>query len=137
MRIRNRCLRDFKKRNRPQLNEDVWYDVDLDAVLIEQSIAKQYGILPAMQGELPYSEWAKLVSGLMDDTPLGRVVSTRMEKDRKIIAQMTPWQRAVRSEWQSFRAKKLAIQTKPEEARAQMARLETMIARMFGGEGKA
>ena len=35
-------------------------------MLIEQSIAKQYGILPAAQGELGWAEWVKLVGGLMD-----------------------------------------------------------------------
>ena len=48
-------------------------------MLIEQSIAKQYGILPAAQGELGWAEWVKLVGGLMDDTPLGRVVAVRNE----------------------------------------------------------
>ena len=51
------------------------YDAAFDAVLIEQSLATQYGILPAAQAELPYPEWAKLVGGLMDNTPLGRVVA--------------------------------------------------------------
>ena len=49
-----------------------WYDVESDRVLIEQSIAKQYGVLPSEQGNLRYADWAKLVGGLMDDTPLLR-----------------------------------------------------------------
>lgn len=103
-------------------------------MLIEQSIATQYGILPADQGELSYPEWSKLVSGLMDNTPLGRVVAVRGERDPKIIAVMTPWQRNIRAEWQSFMASK-AAERPPEELRNQMASLERMLAQAFGGGG--
>lgn len=108
------------------------YDVEFDAVLIEQSIATQYGILPGDQGDLPYPDWSKLVSGLMDNTPLGRVVTVRSETDPKMISQMGPWQMKIRSEWRSFLASRTA--KKPEsELRAQMASLERMLAQAFGG----
>lgn len=122
---------DFRGKITPDPSEAL-YDAEFDAVLIEQSIATQYGILPADQAELPYPEWAKLVNGLMDNTPLGRVVSVRGEKDRKIISQMSPWQRNVRAVWQSFVAKK-AKERPAEELRAQMASLEKMLAKAFGG----
>lgn len=122
---------DFRTKGQPDLSDSL-YDVDFDATLIEQSIATQYGILPQEQGNLPYPEWSKLVSGLMDNTPLGRVVSIRGEKDPKIIAQMNPWQRKIRSEWQTFAASK-AVQKPREELLAQMAELERMLASAFGG----
>lgn len=107
--------------------------MEFDAVLIEQSIATQYGILPAAQGELPYPEWAKLVGGLMDSTPLGRVVAVRAEQNRDVIAKMSPWQRKIRSDWQAFQAKK-AVKKPPEDLRRQMDNLERMLAKAFGGE---
>lgn len=114
-------------------NEDSpLYDVDFDAVLIEQSIATQYGILPGAQGELPYPEWSKLVSGLMDDTPLGRVVSVRGETDQKVISRMNGWQRRIRAEWNTFLASRTA-QSPQEELRRQMDALERMMAAAFGG----
>lgn len=113
-------------------DNEALYDADFDALLIEQSIAKQYGVLPVAQKELPYPEWAKLVSGLMDDTPLGRVVAVRREDDPKIIAKMTVWQRRIRSEWQSFQANRLKKRS-PDMLRAQMADLERMMAVAFGG----
>lgn len=106
--------------------------MEFDAVLIEQSIATQYGILPQDQGELPYSEWSKLVSGLMDNTPLGKVVETRGETDQKIIAQMNSWQRKIRAEWQEFLAKK-AQQQPRQDLMTQMKALEAMFANAFGG----
>jgi hypothetical protein len=88
-------------------------------------------VLPSAQEELPYEDWAKLVGGLMDDTPLGRVVAIRSEKDRKIIAQMTSWQRRIRSEWTAFQAQKLAPKD-PQETCAVLEGLEKMFTQMFG-----
>ena len=109
--------------------------MDFDAILIEQSIATQYGVLPAAQGDLPYPEWGKLVSGLMDDTPLGRVVAVRAERDPKVIAQMGPWQREIRSAWRAFLARR--TKNTPEDLREQMRELEAIIAQAFGGETSA
>ena len=108
------------------------YDPDFDAVLIEQSIATQYGILPNDQAELPYEEWSKLVSGLMDNTPLGKIVSIRGETDPKIVAQMNPWQRQIRASWQSFLASK-AKEKPRQQLMQQMNELERMLAQAFGG----
>jgi hypothetical protein len=124
--------RDFREKRNGAESEV--YDLNFDAVLIEQSIATQYGILPAAQGDLPYPEWAKLVGGLMDDTPLGRVVAVRAEQDPQIIAKMGPWQKRIRSEWQRFLAGKAQKQD-PADLRRQMRDLEAMIARAFGGDG--
>ena len=45
---------DFSRR---APNEDVWYDLEHDRVLIEQSIAKQYGVLPSDQDSLSFADW--------------------------------------------------------------------------------
>lgn len=132
--MRTSTTRDFSRRRRnPQPGEPKLYDLAFDALLIEQSIATQYGILPAAQGDLPYTEWGKLVSGLMDDTPLGRVVAVRAEEDRKVIAKMTPWQRRIRAEWSAFLAQDAVQRQSPADLRAQMDSLERAMARMFGG----
>lgn len=70
----------------------------------------------------------------MDDTPLGRVVAVRAERDPQIIAKMGPWQKRIRSEWQQFMARKAQNQD-PADLRQQMRDLEAMIARAFGGDG--
>lgn len=112
--------------------QDAAYDQEFDKVLIEQSIATQYGILPSQQGYLSYSEWFKLVSGLMDDTPLGRVVAVRTETDQKIISQYSPWQRQIRAEWNAFKAQRMSQQS-TEDMEQQMKQLERMLASAFGG----
>ena len=103
--------------------------MDYDSILIEQSIAKQYHVLPSAEDELHYTDWAKMVSGLMDDTPLGRIVGIRRETDRDVLKHYTKEQRQVRSDWAAFRASKIV---KTDDVK-RMAQLEQMIAGMFGG----
>lgn len=124
---------DFRK---PKQQIEFWYDMEKDAVLIEQSIAKQYGIIPSEQEELKYSDWAKLVSGLMEDTPLGRIVSIRSETDRKAIKKFTSEQKKIYNDWQRFRSRK--IMSDPEFFRSyeeQMKALERSFAAAFGKKG--
>lgn len=103
-----------------------------DRVLIEQSIAKQYGVLPSDQGELHYGDWAKLVAGLMEDTPLGRVVQVRMEKDGEVLRRMTPQQKQLRAEWAQFTRKR-----REPHYEEDIGRLEAMMAALFGKGGGA
>lgn len=101
-------------------------------MLIQQSIAKQYGVLPSDQGELHYSDWAALVSGLMEDTPLGRVVQVRMEKDPAVLRRMTPQQKQLRAAWAQF----VKGRQKPVFEK-DIGRLEAMMAALFGKGGGA
>lgn len=101
--------------------------------MIEQSIAKQYGILPSDQPDLHYADWAKLVSGLMDDTPLGRVVAVRSEDDPDMLKVFTSEQNRLRAEWKQFCGQKVLRESDEESVRLQMKNLERMIASMFGG----
>ena len=102
-------------------------------MLIEQSIAKQYGVLPSRQGELKYSDWAKMVSGLMDDTPLGRVVQLRTEQDKAVLKRLTKEERQMRAEWAAFQRARRG----PDHSETDITQLETMIAALFGGGGRS
>lgn len=100
--------------------------------MIEQSIAKQYGILPSRQGDLSWSDWCKLVGGLMDDTPLGRVVALRMENDPEVIKRFSSSQKRVRSEWMTFQLSKAKLDPQCEEAlRAEMTELQAALKAAF------
>jgi len=116
---------DFRNPKSRQPNSNSWYDVDYDKILIEQSIAKQYGVLPSEQENLKYSDWSKMVSGLMDDTPLGRVVGVRSETNKDIIKNFTKEQRAVRNEWSRFLASRVTTEQFSEtDWNEQMAEME-------------
>lgn len=111
---------------------ETWYDLEYDHTLIVQSVAKQYGLLPSAQDEMSYSEWLLLVSGLMEDTPLGQVVLIRKENNKDRLKHFTQHEHHIRNEWRNFRAKqKLSsgIIQKPEDI---AANFEKMFAKMFG-----
>lgn len=80
---------------------------------------------------MKYSDWHKLVSGLMDDTPLGATVQIRSESDKAVIAKYTPHQRKIRTDWMAFRAKTLA--RNPKEAKNAAEQLCKMMKGLFGG----
>ncbi|MDD4849666.1 MAG: hypothetical protein PHO10_03080 [Gemmiger sp.] len=108
----------------------------LDAALIAQSVAAQYGVLPGAQAELPYPEWALLVSGLMGETPLGRVVAVRLERNPARLREFTPWERRERRRWEAFKAGEAEARARRDPAgyAAEMAALEAGMARAFGAE---
>lgn len=100
-------------------------------MLIEQSLAKQYGVLPSEQKDMRYADWAVLVAGLMHNTPLGQTVLIRKETDSKVIQKFTPEQKKIHSDWQMFVYKN----TSEEQHRQQTAQLEKLLENMFGRKG--
>lgn len=86
--------------------------------------------MPSEQGDLSYNDWAKLVSGLMNDTPLGKIIEIRSEDDADIIKNMNSEQLAIRNEWQEFRMSQTVYSK--EEMRMQSEMLEKMMAELFG-----
>lgn len=95
-----------------------------------QSVAAQYGVLPAAQRELPWPEWSVLVAGLMDDTPLGRLAAARLQRDPAALRRMTPWQKRERARWRRFLAGRR--QRRADETRREQRTMQTALARMFG-----
>ncbi len=66
-----------------------------------------------------------MVSGLMDDTPLGRVVGVRSETNKDIIKNFTKEQRAVRDGWSRFLASRVTTEQFSEtDWNEQMAEME-------------
>lgn len=122
---------DFRKSQLP--SSDNWYDLEFDKDLIKQSIAKQYHILPSEQEELHYSDWLNLVAGLMDDTPLGRVVQIRCESDNDVIANYTNHEKKIRSEWISFRDSQIQKNYTEKEKNDVAAYFEKLFTDMLGG----
>ena len=81
--------------------EDSHYDLYEDYALIEASFAQQYGIRLRNEDEMSWNEFCTLLSGLMPDTPLGRVVSIRAETDPDIIKNFNDGQRRIYNEWRA------------------------------------
>lgn len=77
-----------------------FYDLYEDYSLIEASFSQQYGIRLRQEEDMSWEEFCTLLSGLLPDTPLGRIVSIRAEKDPKVIKNFTDDQKKIRSDWQ-------------------------------------
>lgn len=108
-----------------------FYDLEFDRELIIQSIAKQYHILPSAQENLHYSDWYRLVAGIMEDTPLGQTVLVRKEDNKDIIKRMSPHEKEIRRQWFEFTHK----DKKPKQANIKAIKeFENMFREMFGGE---
>lgn len=60
---------------------------------------------------MPWDEFADLLSGLNEQTPLVEVARMRTTNDRERIAQMTPEQRRMRAEWKNRRARRMPKQS--------------------------
>lgn len=56
---------------------------------------------------MSWSEFCTLLSGLLPDTPLGKIVSIRAEKDPKILANFTKEQKQIRNDWQRRKYQRL------------------------------
>ena len=75
-----------------------------------------------------------MVSGLMDDTPIGNVVHIRGERDGKTRAKFTPAQKAIYDDWQTFLSKRAKSDPKAREnAAKKIAEIQRMISSIFGG----
>lgn len=123
---------DFKGKATRNPSDDV-YDLEYDRVLIEQSIAKQYGVLPSEQGDLIYSDWAKMVAGLMDDTPLGKIIRIRNETDPDVLRNYTPEMRQMRNDWILFRQSRFR-RSENNGSKQELEELKNTLKRIFGGK---
>lgn len=53
---------------------------------------------------MPWEEFKQLLAGLGPETPLGRIVSIRMEEDENVLNHFSKEQRRIRNEWLQRRA---------------------------------
>lgn len=89
-----------------QKNSPSWYDFYDDWDLIEASIAQQYGIrLRSEIDTISWSEVKMLISGLLGETPLGKVIQIRSENDKERLKSFTPDMHRIRNDWRNRIAK--------------------------------
>ena len=86
---------------------ETYYDIWDDWELIESSYLSQYGIRLRTENDMSWEEFCSLLCGIMPETPLGRIVSIRSEKDPKIIKNFTKEQKRIRNEWILRRNRKM------------------------------
>lgn len=90
---------------------DPYYDIAGDWELITASFQSMYGMRLAR--ELPGMKWrefAALLAGLDERTPLGRVAAIRAEDDPERLREFTPAMRRLRSAWRNRQAQRMPPQ---------------------------
>ena len=94
---------------------------------------QQYGlrIQSGEFAEMAWGEFADLLSGLNETTPLVRVAQIRTESDPERLKAFTPEQRAMRAEWQ----RRKALSRPQAETDAFLSQVQGTLREMFGKEG--
>lgn len=80
---------------------------------------------------MSWDEFSALLSGISCETPLGKIVSVRSEKDKERIKRFTPEEKRIRSEW---RAKHKKVVTSKDEYSSAMNNFANMF-RALSGKG--
>ena len=115
----------------PGVKAEQWYDFYDDFELIESSLATQYGIrIKKEANTMSWSEVKSFIGGLLPDTPLGRIISIRCEKDQKMLKNFTPDMRNIRNAWRNKQAAKKLNDVAALDR--EMATLEKSLELMFG-----
>lgn len=107
-----------------------WYDFYDDWDLIEASIAQQYGIRLRQEiNTISWKEVCVLISGLLADTPLGKVIQIRSEDNKDALKNFTPEMHKIRNEWRNRQANE---KLKDEKALEQtFSNMEKMLEVLF------
>lgn len=115
----------------PVAKSPSWYDFYDDWELIESSVAQQYGI--RLRNEINTISWSEvkmLISGLLSDTPLGRIIQIRSENNKEALKNFTPEMHKIRNDWRNRQAKE---RLKDEEAlNRTFENMEKMLEVLFG-----
>lgn len=80
-------------------------------------------------------EFQKLLKGIMPETPLGKIVSIRLEKDKKAISKMSMEHKKMRKEWQQFLRSKQPSKLTLLDKKNQVKNIQKAMEQMFSKGG--
>ena len=108
---------------------DPGFDVIDDFELVIPSFQQQYGLrIRDELDRMTFTEFLLFLYALNEDTPLGKLVRVRTEKDKEQLKHFTPEMNRLRNEWQ----KKKAAKAIPKDRDA----VDDMFKNFFLGVGK-
>lgn len=81
---------------------------------------------------MPWMEYHNLVTGLMFDTPLGRIMSIRAEDDPERLKLFDSEHHRIRSEWRNKCSKRVFDSYSEEEMRRATEELKNVFKKAFG-----
>ena len=102
-----------------------------DWELIVASFQSQYGIRLAKElDDMSWAEFSALLGSVGYETPLGRIVAIRSERDPEVVRKMSPEQKRIRSEWRRKQFQK----NPPKDATSFIADMQNFFAGMSRGK---
>lgn len=104
--------------------------------MIEASFASQYGIR-LYKEDLAYPEYRRLFNGLMDTTPLGKIISIRSEKDKDVLKRFGPNEKKIRNDWIKFKHKKQLDNMTEQEKIKQIKEFQNTMKQVFLRKGES
>ncbi|MDR1210443.1 MAG: bacteriophage Gp15 family protein [Clostridiales bacterium] len=90
--------------------------------MIYASFAAQYGIRLRREPDMTVAEYSALFSGLLPETPLGRVMAIRSENNPR-----NDYERGIIAEWSAFANK--------DDSKDGAGGIQDELRRLFGGKG--
>lgn len=97
--------------------------------MIESSFTAQYGIRLRNEEDMSWTEFTSLLSGIMPETPLGKMIEIRSESDKDTLKHFTPSQHKIRNEWRSRLAQKNVMD--PKQAAQQIKNFQQAMKEVF------
>lgn len=95
----------------------------------------QYGIRMSVE-DISYGEYKRLFGGLTGDTPIGKVISIRTEKDFKKIKDFSKEEKKIYNDWKKFRNKKILNSMSVEQKKKQVEAFQKQMRAAFYKGGK-
>ena len=123
---------DFARQGpRPDPAAETGYDLLFDEQVLLQSVAAQYGVLPAAQRGTALAGMDHAGGGPDGHNAAGASGGGSAPRgDPAILRRMTPWQRRERARWRQFLAGRAGRSR--AETRQSQQQLQRQLARMFG-----
>lgn len=82
--------------------------------------------------DMEYREFLILLSGIMPETPLGKIIQIRSETDPDVLKHYTPEQKQIRDNWlEKQRIEKMKSMTETEK-QEEIRKIQEFFAKAFG-----
>lgn len=83
-----------------------------------------------IETDMDWKEFTVLLSGIMPETPLGKIVAIRCEENKDILKNLSPEENRIRNDWRSRHS--LREEMTEAEMEKAVSSLQETIARAFG-----
>lgn len=85
-----------------------------------------------MYADMEFREFLTLLSGIMPETPLGKIIQIRSETDSDVLKHYTSEQKQIRDNWLEKQQKEKIESMTEAEKQAEIKKIQAFFAQAFG-----